>query len=226
MIIVALDPPFGHLGDLNFIDIVEKTKHRVQGYKIGLSLLLEHGLKSIIMVKEKSKLKTIVDFKLADIGDIEILVAERVFYVGADSIIAHGFVGIEDALEKLAKYIHAHGKELILVVSMSHRGSIKYIDKHFEELVYDALEIKAHGLVVPATRPWLIRKAREIVGNKVKIYSPGVGFQGVKPGLALCSGADYEIVGRVITRAIDPSQAVDELSKAQLEEVIKCRGLQ
>ncbi|MEM4718106.1 MAG: orotidine-5'-phosphate decarboxylase [Desulfurococcaceae archaeon] len=226
LIIVALDPPFGHLGDLSLIDIVEKTRNKAQGYKIGLPLLLEYGLKSISIIKRKGDLKTIVDLKLADIGDINILVAEKVFNTGADAIIAHGFIGLDDAIEKLARYTYNHGKELILVVSMSHRGSTKYIDQHFEELVFDALEINAHGIIVPATKPWLIRKARSIVGDKIKIYTPGIGFQGAKPGSALCAGADYEIIGRLITRAADPGSIIEELSRSQLEEVEKCRGLQ
>ncbi len=46
--------------------------------------------------------------------------------------------------------------------------------------------------------PYIIKMVREKLSSKeitVKIYSPGIGAQGVELGSALKAGADYEIIG-------------------------------
>jgi orotidine-5'-phosphate decarboxylase len=224
LLIVALDT----LRDQGFEDplrkIVEEVSPHVSGFKIGLSLLLEKGLGVISKVKKFSEREVIADLKLADIGDIMIATLKLLASVGVDAIIAHGFIGVSDALDKLIAEAEKYDVNVILVVSMSHRGSEKYIDKHFEELLQDAVQLGVHGVVIPATKPHLITQARRVLGSEVYIYSPGVGVQGAKPGDALCAGADYEIIGRLITTSLKPSSVVKTVKNIQLERVRECRG--
>lgn len=224
MLVIALDPPFGPRGEYSALDIVKDTGTYVSSYKVGLPLILESGLKTIKSIKEFSSKRVIVDLKLADIGDVMVQVLKKLAESGADVIIAHGFVGIGNGVEKLVEEARRLQLDVVLVAAMSHKGSEKYLDKHFEEILEDALKLGVHGAVVPATRPWLIRRAREVVGNKLKIYSPGIGAQGAGPGTALCAGADYEIVGRYITRSPSPRKTAEEVYEAQLRSVRMCRG--
>lgn len=228
LLVIALDPPLvSEIGkEHDLIDLVERTKSFSSGYKIGLPFILEYGLNAIRTVKETSGTRIIVDFKLADIGDIMITILRKLAAYNVDAVIAHGFIGIEDGVGKLVNEASKLGLDIILVVSMTHKGSSKYIDKHFNELLEDALEQGVHGIVIPANKPDLLKTTRILTGSRLKIYSPGIGVQGAKPGDALCHGADYEIIGRSITRALDPGKQAREICIAQLNRVRECRGLQ
>ncbi|MEM1618635.1 MAG: orotidine-5'-phosphate decarboxylase [Desulfurococcaceae archaeon] len=224
MLVVALDPPFGPSGEYSVYDIVEETCEVAYGYKVGLPLVLEQGLKVVSEIKSTCKGRVIVDFKLADIGDILVNVAEKISRYRADAVIAHGFIGLRDSIDKLVEAASRYKLDVILVASMSHRGSEEFIDKHFEELVNLSLDLGVHGVVVPANKPGLIRRARQIAGNNLRIYSPGIGVQGAEVGSALCAGADYEIIGRYITRSPKPGEKAREVFEKQVESVRKCQS--
>ncbi|MEM4933105.1 MAG: orotidine 5'-phosphate decarboxylase / HUMPS family protein, partial [Desulfurococcaceae archaeon] len=160
----------------------------------------------------------------ADIGHIMSMIVNKLAENGFDSVIAHGFVGVKGALSELKSTCDRLGLKLILVVSMSHPGSMEYIDRHLNELVNNAIELNVHGVVAPATRPSIIRKVREMIGEKIKIYSPGIGVQGAEPGDALCAGADYEIIGRAITNSSNPYEAAIMIKNKQDNRVRSCRG--
>ncbi|MEZ0393461.1 MAG: orotidine 5'-phosphate decarboxylase / HUMPS family protein, partial [Desulfurococcaceae archaeon] len=85
----------------------------------------------------------IADLKLADVGDITALSLRRTAEAGADAVIVHGFVGIEGAPGTLAEGARELGVGLIVVAPMSHGGSTKYVGRHFEETVLDAIALGA-----------------------------------------------------------------------------------
>ena len=65
----------------------------------------------------------------------------------------------------------------------------------------------ADGVVVGATVPQKISEVKQILGEKVDIYSPGVGAQGGAAETAVKAGANYLIVGREIVNSDDPAAA-------------------
>ena len=192
-VIVALDPP-PNKGWEWALEIARRLKGRVKAFKVGWPLLLEGN--RVGELKEFGEV--IADLKLADIGYTMVNVVKR---VGADAYIAHAFVG-RDALRELREEV----KRLYLVVSMSHEGSREFIDLHWREFVLEAYEL-ADGIVAPATRPKVIEKIRRIWPRE--IISPGIGAQGAHPCSAIRAGADYEIVGRSLTRARDPLEFLE-----------------
>ena len=195
------------------------------GVKVGLPLLLRGGpglLKSVAEVARSTGALRIADFKLADIGDVMSSSLEAVKELGYDVAIAHAFVGVRGGLEDLAARALELGVRLVLVVSMSHEGSREFYDKHFSEFLKVAEELGVWGVVVPATRPHLVSEARRILGDSVRILSPGVGTQGARYGTAICRGADYEIVGRSVLRAPDPLEAATRIIGEVEKEVRSC----
>lgn len=205
--------------------LVDELCGVVDGFKVGLPLVISHGPRVVHRLRSMCPRGLwVADFKLADIGYTMRLVASTVAdYV--DAFIAHAFVGVEGALAELKDMLDERGRKLVLVVSMSHPGSREVMDKVFDELLGVASRLGVWGVVAPATRPAMIRRAREALGPGVKILSPGVGAQGARPGDALCAGADYEIVGRAITGAEDPAAAAEEV-KARQDERLRggCRA--
>ncbi|MGC8975831.1 MAG: orotidine 5'-phosphate decarboxylase / HUMPS family protein, partial [Thermoprotei archaeon] len=128
------------------------------------------------------------------------------------------------ALDILVKKSGELGVRPILVVSMSHQGSTEFIDKHLSEFVEAALELRVWGVVAPATRRGVISRVRELAGSELRIFSPGVGAQGAEPGSAICSGADYEIVGRAVTSSSNPREALEKIIYEQERRVRGCRS--
>jgi len=81
----------------------------------------------------------------------------------------------------------------------------------YQVFAQKALKWGADGAVVGATYPEKIKELYSILGEKVPIYSPGIGAQGGKIENALRNGARYLIVGRAITLAENPSKAAENL---------------
>ena len=78
-------------------------------------------------------------------------------------------------------------------------------------LLRKALIWNADGVVVGATAPQKIGEVKQILQDKVDIYSPGVGAQGGSAETAIKAGANYLIVGREITNSNDPTAAARSL---------------
>lgn len=221
---VALDPPLDAEPRKWLRSRIKALQDLAQGFKVGLPAILTAGLKSLSAMMRSYEGLKIADLKLADIGDVMALSATILKGHHFDSIIAHSFVGRAQALEALSERCRELGLKLILVVSMTHEGSREYLDRHIDSFADLALELGAWGVVAPATRPEVLSRIKARVGDEIKILAPGVGAQGAKPGIALCHGADYEIVGRAITYAKRPRKAAERLLKEMKERVKECRG--
>ncbi len=195
----------------------------VDGFKLGLPLLLSMGVRSARRLRSLcSRALWVGDMKLADIGSTMKLAARSVEGL-FDAIIAHSFVGRRGALDELKEYLDSTGTKLVLVVAMSHPGSIEVYDAVLDKALKVAEELRPWGVVAPATRPSIIREARRRL-PWATILAPGVGVQGARPGDALCAGADYEIVGRLITRSPDPVGEARRVLGLQREALQRCRS--
>ncbi len=209
-IILAIDP-HKNVEINELITKLVRVKNYIAGIKIGLPFIVRYGLTGVrSIIKEAYDLEHIIlDFKLADIAPIMISTIEPFIDVGINEAIAHAFIGLNGGLQELKEYLDKNNIRLILVISMSHPGSIDVIDHSLNMLIKIAERLKPYGIVVPATRPYIIKMVREKLLSKkivVKIYSPGIGAQGAEPGSALRAGADYEIIGRTILFSQKPEE--------------------
>ncbi len=191
------------------------------GFKIGLPFIIQHGLRETSML---ARLCTdsvwIADLKLADIGTIMTSTVSILLEI-FDAYIAHSFIGYRQALDELNSYLKLHNKKLILVASMSHHGSLEVYDRNLLPIIDIIQRTSPWAVVAPATRPKTLRLLREKL--PYLILAPGIGAQGAKPGDALCEGADYEIIGRLITRSNDPIGSFFEIVEKQKEKLSRCR---
>ncbi|MEN2999380.1 MAG: orotidine-5'-phosphate decarboxylase [Acidilobaceae archaeon] len=200
-LIVAFDPEEEPLE--YWIRLGGELCGEVWGVKVGLPFLLRYGLGSLAELREACGRSVIADLKLADIGPV-MLSSVSALRGLVEAVIAHAFVGYAGAIEGLRKGLEEMGVKLVLVASMSHKGSEEVIDPSLERVLEVIRRAEPWGIVAPATRPSVIAEIRRR-GFPQKILSPGVGAQGAPPGSALRAGADYEIVGRYITRSRDPA---------------------
>ena len=210
-IILAIDKsyPFSRAAShelfMELLKLINSLHGLISGLKIGLPTLLTIGMEGVYRLLNEYDwgLFTIMDLKMADVGHINRVVAEHIYELGFDALIAHGFIGYNGGIDALIKYSRESGVGVILVGAMSHPGSEEALNKWFKYIVDLAIKHDVDGLVLPATMPEYIKQAREY-GYGNLILSPGVGPQGAKPGSAIEYGADFEIIGRLIYMSNNP----------------------
>ncbi len=188
------------------VEVGGSVRPHVDAVKVGLPLVLAGGL-DVLRTLAKSGY-VLCDFKIADIPNTNRLIVEQAVDAGASGIICHGFVG-EDSVRACVDA--AGGRDVFVLVEMSHPGGVEYTAKHAEDLARLATRANATGIIAPATRPERVRALRAIVGRK-QILAPGVGAQGGKASEAIAAGADAVIVGRAIYEAESPSAAAKAIA--------------
>ncbi len=187
------------------LEVSESVKGVVDAIKVGYPLVLSCGMDMITKIAELSEV--ICDFKVADIPNTNRLIVERVIEKGASGVITQGFVG-RDSIEACVKA--ANGKDVYVVVEMSHKGGAEFFQPMTEKFAKLAVEAGATGVIAPATRPERIKYIRGLVGE-LKILTPGVGTQGGSAAKAIEAGADYVIVGRSIYQAENPRDVAEQI---------------
>ncbi len=231
-IVLALDFPFESPDNRDKIlakaqSILKAVHPYICAVKINHHLTLPlgtfDGVQQLVENMRGQGLLTIMDAKVNDIGATNQTIAQYYFAAGFDALIANPFIGWEEGLKPLFDVSQRLNRGMILLCYMSHRGAGEgygqtIIDPETGEKTLQYLSFAkkaakygADGVVVGATYPQRIAEVKQVVGEKVAIYSPGVGAQGGSAEAAIKAGANYLIVGREITLAVDPARAAGEL---------------
>jgi len=231
-IVLALDFPFQN--SRNNLEIMYKAETMIDqiypylcavkfNNHLVLPLGLFDGVKNLVEKIHNRGLLTIMDAKVNDIGNTNQIIADYYYAAGFDAIIANPFIGWEDGLKPLFETSHKQDKGVILLTYMSHKGAIEgygqtIIDPSTgnptpQYLMFARKNIlyEADGAVVGATIPEKISEIHQILGEKVPIYSPGVGIQGGNAEDAIKAGTNYLIVGREIISAQNPVETTRKL---------------
>ncbi len=223
-IVLALDLPFDQPRNLlhRSIQILEQTYPYLCAVKINRQLVLPLGLfsdiKKILRLAQKLELPTIMDCKINDVGHTNRIIAEFYYRAGFDAVIANPFVGWEQGLQPVFEVAKQMQRGVILLVYMSHKAAEEgygqtmqdsdtgMLKPQYVTFAEKALNWNADGAVVGATYPEKIEEIHKILGDKVPIYSPGVGTQGGDVETTIKAGARYLIVGRTITLSENPAE--------------------
>ena len=225
-LVLALDFPFEAPANRNNILVkAQKVLKAVHPYvcavKINHHLTLPLGtfdtVQQLVEQIRGQGMLAIMDAKVNDIGNTNQIIAEYYFAAGFDAIIANPFVGWEEGLKPLFEVSKKLNRGVILLNYMSHKGAsegygqtiidAKTGEKTLQYISFarKALMWGADAVVVGATVPQKIAEIKQILHDKVDIYSPGVGVQGGAAETAIKAGASYLIVGREITNSTDPA---------------------
>jgi orotidine-5'-phosphate decarboxylase len=228
-LVLALDVPPDEKSHLlsKSIEILRAVHPYVCAVKLNRQLILPLGLfdelQKILKVIHDLGLPAIMDCKINDIGYTNQAIAKYYYEAGFDAVTANPFVGWKSGLQPVFEVAQRMHRGVILLVYMSHEGATEGYGqtvKHFKtgEIVPQytvfaekALSWNADGAVVGATYPDKIKEIHDILDGYVPIYSPGIGAQGGKANLSVKAGAQYLIVGRALTRAIDPAENAKQL---------------
>jgi orotidine-5'-phosphate decarboxylase len=233
-IVLAIDVNDGRPRELTdrAIDLFQQTRESICAVKFGRQTVLSIGSERTAELLRKmhgNGLPTIIDDKLNDIDETNTAITQAYDRLGFDAITVNPFTGWKGGLETTFKIAHESGMGLLALVYMSHPGASegygqkvlpntrsKKTRPEFEIFAERAVKWEADGAVVGATRPSIVRRAKEILGTKVPIFSPGVGTQGGEVRRSLKAGTDYFIIGRSITGAKNPAKVAAEFAKASV----------
>ena len=230
-IVLALDFPFEKPENRDKLfsraeHVLEAVHPYICAVKFNHHLVLPlgtfDGVQKLVKKVHDFRLMAIMDCKANDIGSTNQVIAECYYAAGFDALIANPFIGWEEGLEPIFEVARKLKRGVILLVYMSHKGAGEGYgqtiinEKGEQQLQYvsfakKALAYGADGAVVGATYPEKIKEVHGILGERVPIYSPGIGAQGGEIKAALEAGTRYLIVGRAVAQAENPLESARKI---------------
>ena len=205
-------------------ELVLKTESYINFYKVGLQLFMASWFEIVDWLSARGN-KVMVDLKFFDIPATVKLAVAQLNNRGVTFATIHG----NDPIIRAA--IEAKGDLTLLAVTVL--TSFDYEDmqamgmtQSVEDLVYfrakRALELGCDGVVSSGLEA---KRLRDKLGAKLLIVTPGI-----RPGAniedakddqqriitakeAIADGADYLVVGRPISKAVDPVAVISELQE-------------
>ncbi|MCR4443337.1 MAG: orotidine-5'-phosphate decarboxylase [Peptococcaceae bacterium] len=219
-LIVALDfPAWEEAGQM--VDRLPEIKC----FKVGLELYLASGGKAVAQLRERGK-EVFLDLKFHDIPNTVAQASRQAVLQGAAIFNVHA-AGGREMMERAALAAREEalrlGREKPLLVAVTVLTSLNENDLRaiglngVENTVARwARMARQAGLDGVVASPGEIRLVKESCGSGFLVVCPGVRpawaaqddqQRILTPGEAIKEGADYLVVGRPITRAVNPRQA-------------------
>jgi orotidine-5'-phosphate decarboxylase len=220
-IIVALDYESPH----EAWELVLRVGDRINFYKVGMELYAAAGMDFVRKLRAQGK-DVFLDMKFYDIPETVRRAVCQVARSGARFLTVHG----SDAVMRAA--VEGRGTSNLKLLGVSVLTSFDQQD--IRDLGYpcevaDLVDLRVQrsreaGVDGVVISPLDAARVRSIVGPDSILVTPGVRSAGTAksdqkrvatPAEAIRDGADYVVIGRQITRVIDPVAAVDRV----LEEI-------
>lgn len=194
--------------------IIDATHDFVCAYKPNAAFYEAQGdaglralTRTVQYIKEAySSIPVILDAKRADIGSTNLGYVQAAFdIIGVDAITVHPYLG----KEALAPFLARAEKGIIVLAKTSNPGAGEFQDLLVGTMQEPLYQVVARhvaeqwntngncGIVIGATYPEDLRKARAIVGD-MPILIPGVGTQGGAVAATVTAGKDNKGQGMII----------------------------
>lgn len=222
-VIIALDTP----DEQKALELVKLLKHKVSVFKVGLELFCSEGPEIVNKINDLG-CKVFLDLKFHDIPNTVAGAARAALSTGAFMFNVHASGGRE-MMRKVREMIDSAElpeKPIVIAVTVltsldeSDLNDINISKSPLEQVKTLALLTKESGLDGVVASPREITAIREVAGQDFVIVTPGVrpawaqaGDQKriMTPAEALDAGASYIVVGRPVTAAPNPVEAIDKL---------------
>jgi len=218
-IIVALDRP-----TLKEAERVLKALGGVISFfKIGKELFTAVGPGSVQLVKEHGG-RVFLDLKFHDIPNTVRGAVRSAIGLGVDMLKVHASGGLKMMRSAVEARQGASARSLLLAVTVltsiddaALRNELRVPHDAGDQVLHLARLAQQAGLDGVVASPWEIGAIRANLGADFRIVTPGIrpkwaeaGDQKrvMTPREAIGAGADYIVIGRPITAAQDPAEAV------------------
>ncbi len=218
-IIVALDVPSA----LEAIDLCDRLP-QVSFWKVGLELFIADGNAILRELKARDK-KVFLDLKLHDIPNTVASACRVATRYNADFLTIHASGG-KSMMQAAQAEVEGSTTQLLAVslltsISAAALASDLKVPIQVSEYVSQmVLLAQQSGLTGAVCSPHEVASLRSLVGNDFCFVTPGVRPTGaavgdqsrvMTPKQAIAAGADYLVIGRPITKAIDPVAAWEQI---------------
>ena len=217
-LILALDFPT----QAEALSLVKNLAGCVSFYKIGLQLYIAAGPDVVRAVAETGA-KIFLDLKLHDIPNTVAKAVAAAGELGVQMLTVHlsgGSVMLNAAVAAKSPSLSLVG---VTILTSATQETLREtgVPSPIQDQVLRLADLgKVAGLDGLITSPQEVRALRERLGNEIKLVTPGVRPTWAEandqqrfttPSEALKAGADYLVIGRPITAAPNPSEAVERL---------------
>jgi orotidine-5'-phosphate decarboxylase len=210
--------------------LVARLGSRANFYKVGMELYAAAGMDFVRELLGQGK-EVFLDLKFYDIPETVKRAVAQVARTGVRFLTVHAVGSVmRAAVEGRA----ASGLKLLAVTVLTSFGRAELHELGYNCEVSDLVERRARqameaGMDGIVASPLEAAALRRIVGASAILVTPGVRSAGAAqgdqkrvatPAQAIQDGADYLVMGRQITRAVDPA---GELARV-LEEIARAAG--
>ena len=218
-IIVALDVP-SVIAAINLCDRLPQ----VSFWKVGLELFIADGSTILRELKDRNK-KVFLDLKLHDIPNTVAAACRVATKYGADFLTIHASGG-KAMMQAAQAEVNGSSTQLLAVslltsISASELVSDLKVMLEVPEYVSQMVILaKESGLRGAVCSPHEVQSLRSLLGEDFCFVTPGVRPAGaavgdqsrvMTPKDAIAAGANYLVIGRPITAAIDPVAAWEQI---------------
>ncbi|MET9077200.1 orotidine-5'-phosphate decarboxylase [Streptomyces sp. NPDC004232] len=215
-IIVALDCDNRATADA----VVERLGDECRFYKVGLELLTAAGPDVIKSLVDQGK-EVFLDLKLFEIPNSVAGAVRAAGALGVSMVTVHGMGGrgiVSAAVEAARDFPQLRVLALTVVTSMTDTDLVDIgvrdgVDQQVLRLARLAQKAGCHGVIAS---PRDVAALRSTLGPDALIVTPGVALPGESPAeharpgtphAAITAGASHVVVGRTVTRAVEPAVA-------------------
>jgi orotidine-5'-phosphate decarboxylase len=203
-------------------NMVTELEGVVSFFKVGLVLQMAPGAEGFIQELIRSGKKVFLDYKYYDIAETIKKAVARVVKLGVSFLTVHG---VSDIIRAAVAGRGDSDLKLFSVTVLTNMdqedlAEMGYHDTSVEELVVfrakKALEAGCDGVIASGREAEAIKK----ISDKLLVVTPGIRPDGypeddqkrkVTAHQAITAGADYLVVGRPITDAVNPRRAAEAM---------------
>ncbi|MFJ9870247.1 orotidine-5'-phosphate decarboxylase [Streptomyces sp. NPDC101165] len=202
-------------------DIVDQLGDECRYYKVGLELLTAAGPEFIKDLVARGK-EVFLDLKLFEIPNSVAGAVRAAGALGVCMVTVHSMGGtgiMAAAVDAARDFPELRVLALTVVTSMTDSdladiGVGVSTESQVLRLAGLAKQAGCHGVIAS---PQEVSALRGLLGDDALIVTPGVALPGDSPGeharpgtprAAIAAGASHVVVGRTVTRAMDPASAL------------------
>jgi orotidine-5'-phosphate decarboxylase len=224
-VIVALDLP-----RVEALELADSLRGRVRWLKVGMTLFYAEGPQIVARLREKG-FDVFVDLKLHDIPHQAAGAAAAVARSGAGMLTVHAAGGsamMRAAVESSRRAAEEVGLPapcvlaVTVLTSTDDAGLTEIgVDRPALQQVRLLADVAQHaGVDGVVCSPWEAAEMRELLGEEALVVTPGVRPQWSEvgdqarvatPSAALAAGASHLVIGRPITAAPVPAEALSRI---------------
>jgi orotidine-5'-phosphate decarboxylase len=216
-VIIPLDVPTL----ANALAMVDSLGEAAEFYKVGLELFTREGPAAVHAIKERDK-QVFLDLKLHDIPNTVARAVACARELEVDFLTIHttgGRTMMEAAAEAAGDGLTLLGVTVLTSMTASDVGDSwgRRVDAVPQEVVRLARFAQESGVGGVVGSVWEVAPLREELGSDLIVVTPGIRLAGdgahdqarvATPAEAVAAGADYLVIGRSVTGAADPAEAL------------------